>query len=164
MNELSQCSICFEQYDQAARSPRLLPCQHSFCTKCLTGLVKGPVSVDCPICRVNHRIKFEDVPKNRFIIQYLETLRSPNQLSSFPNRHLEVNQQAPYPMTGTGVYPTAPFPNMPSSSNEVPYVPIIAETHVNNPILFPNGANHPPREVPISQQYIPGSNTQNKQT
>ena len=52
--------------------------QHSFCTVCLSGLVRGPTSIDCPLCRCNHTIRFDDVPKNRLIIQYLEMNRPQN--------------------------------------------------------------------------------------
>ena len=72
MNEFTKCSICFESYDAVNRIPLLLPCQHSFCKGCLRGLVRGASSIDCPMCRVNHNLRFEDVQKNRMIIQMLE--------------------------------------------------------------------------------------------
>jgi len=85
MNEFTKCSICFENYDTTNRIPLLLPCQHNFCKGCLRGLVRG-ATIDCPICRVNHNIRFEDVQKNRMIIQILET-----------NQHQQIGYSAPYP-------------------------------------------------------------------
>lgn len=52
--ELAQCPICLEIF----KDPKVLPCRHSFCQKCLEGLIKrktnknGDVtSFRCPVCR-----------------------------------------------------------------------------------------------------------------
>ena len=43
-----ECPICFEEYDhdQKYKIPRLLQCGHTFCTRCIVGIV-----VECPSCR-----------------------------------------------------------------------------------------------------------------
>ncbi|XP_077979915.1 tripartite motif-containing protein 3-like [Glandiceps talaboti] len=40
------CAICFEQY----REPKVLPCDHTFCTECLITLVKREGVLNCPTC------------------------------------------------------------------------------------------------------------------
>ena len=48
-----KCPICLEAYDD----PRMLPCLHSFCQKCLNGYIEncrmGPNQnyFTCPVCR-----------------------------------------------------------------------------------------------------------------
>ena len=37
MEEFLQCAVCLEVYNE----PKLLPCQHSFCTRCLQALPTG---------------------------------------------------------------------------------------------------------------------------
>ena len=53
--EIATCSICLENY----KSPRTLPCLHSFCLKCLQGLWRDKTpgaGVSCPLCRVQFQI------------------------------------------------------------------------------------------------------------
>ena len=45
-----ECSICFEGYNDKDKSPRLLSCGHSFCSRCLERLLRGN-TIDCPKCR-----------------------------------------------------------------------------------------------------------------
>ena len=43
------CSVCLEQL----QDPKVLPCLHSFCHKCIVNLAKKAKSknIDCPECR-----------------------------------------------------------------------------------------------------------------
>lgn len=61
LEQLLTCCICLDRY----RSPKLLPCQHSFCEPCLDGLVDyARRQIKCPECRAEHRLpysgKFDD--------------------------------------------------------------------------------------------------------
>ena len=48
-----KCSICLEFFSD----PRVLPCLHTYCLKCLQGLVTDQKSdLSCPQCRVKHEI------------------------------------------------------------------------------------------------------------
>ena len=49
ISEETKCSICCDQF----KEPKMLPCQHTFCLKCLENVAKlnDPNTVDCPLCR-----------------------------------------------------------------------------------------------------------------
>ena len=51
-----ECAICLDTYDD----PRMLKCQHSYCRKCLEGIVTsvGRVQkVKCPECREEIKVR-----------------------------------------------------------------------------------------------------------
>ncbi|XP_053400127.1 E3 ubiquitin-protein ligase Midline-1-like isoform X3 [Mercenaria mercenaria] len=62
IESILNCPICMEEYND----PRILPCQHSFCEKCLSSYIKDltkakPLkkgSFPCPICR--HKTKLRN--------------------------------------------------------------------------------------------------------
>ncbi|CAH1241656.1 TRIM2 [Branchiostoma lanceolatum] len=45
--EFLTCSICMEVYTR----PKMLPCIHTFCQRCLEGYAAGKSSLACPTCR-----------------------------------------------------------------------------------------------------------------
>jgi hypothetical protein len=52
------CTICYEEYsDLPTRTPRLLPCGHTFCTDCVKSFIgrKAPNTIACPTC--NHNLQ-----------------------------------------------------------------------------------------------------------
>lgn len=49
-----ECSICFSQFNNIFRCPKMLHCKHTFCLECLARInVKSaaPSAVQCPLCR-----------------------------------------------------------------------------------------------------------------
>uniref|UniRef100_A0A3P9M9M2 RING-type domain-containing protein n=1 Tax=Oryzias latipes TaxID=8090 RepID=A0A3P9M9M2_ORYLA len=53
-NEDLQCIVCCCEYSRSNRVPRLLHCNHAFCTPCLEkiSILQGPLcTVTCPLCR-----------------------------------------------------------------------------------------------------------------
>ncbi|CAF0920262.1 unnamed protein product [Brachionus calyciflorus] len=52
LNKQAQCPICYNLYD----NPHVLPCQHTFCKKCIASLQTNIITktIDCPICREKH--------------------------------------------------------------------------------------------------------------
>ncbi|KAE8744665.1 hypothetical protein FOCC_FOCC008668 [Frankliniella occidentalis] len=49
---LTQCSLCFEQFDMQDRRPKLMDCAHTYCLDCLTRHVKTSGGAKtCPKCR-----------------------------------------------------------------------------------------------------------------
>ena len=71
--KLLECPICLEKF----KSPRMLPCQHSFCIEpCLKGIVNlTRKSVQCAICRKVHKMPQDGVdgfPKNLLLQDLLD--------------------------------------------------------------------------------------------
>ncbi|XP_014884753.1 RING finger protein 223 [Poecilia latipinna] len=56
-----ECPICYQEYNQYNKSPRMLECLHVFCTECLQRIQLnpcdpadprgGPQAIPCPLCR-----------------------------------------------------------------------------------------------------------------
>lgn len=74
LNNIVECSICSEVYTD----PRILPCIHTFCLKCIekTGAIWIPgEKVPCPLCREEFSIPqegFVGLKKNFFISRIIE--------------------------------------------------------------------------------------------
>ena len=72
VKDLIQCAVCFESYVQ----PRILPCDHSFCERCVNQL-KAASTIRCPMCKSSH-----DVSKIRpdfRLQQFLDALKETKQ-------------------------------------------------------------------------------------
>jgi hypothetical protein len=53
LEDLLECPICYNQFE----NPHVLPCQHTFCKKCLNPLFNATTkSLDCPLCRKKHTL------------------------------------------------------------------------------------------------------------
>lgn len=75
--ELPECPVCLQPYDEAATVPRVLPCGHSACERCL-GLLPSPPAhpntVRCPAC--NQLVRFpspvgpKSLPKNIDLLRF----------------------------------------------------------------------------------------------
>ena len=65
-----KCSVCLELYTD----PRVLPCLHTFCLKCIKGLRKEDSSLTCPQCRAKHQAPSDadNYPVNTSILPDLE--------------------------------------------------------------------------------------------
>lgn len=49
LNDLLECSVCLDRLDT---SSKVLPCQHTFCRKCLQEILHKHKELRCPECRV----------------------------------------------------------------------------------------------------------------
>ena len=71
-----KCSICLELFND----PHVLPCFHTYCLKCLQGLVSNKKSdLRCPQCRAKHKIPKEGVDSylcDLSILPELETAKA----------------------------------------------------------------------------------------
>ncbi|CAK1589246.1 unnamed protein product [Parnassius mnemosyne] len=73
LNDLLECSVCLERLDT---SSRVLPCQHTFCLKCLKVIVESHKELRCPECRVLVEAKIEDLPPNVLLMRILEGMKN----------------------------------------------------------------------------------------
>ncbi|MCI4375531.1 hypothetical protein PGIGA_G00110510 [Pangasianodon gigas] len=62
-----ECGVCYERYSRSKHVPRVLFCNHTFCSPCLETMAKqrgGMLSVRCPLCRqvscVRHGLTLEE--------------------------------------------------------------------------------------------------------
>src|SRR6218665_2451670 len=74
LHKLTECSICFKTFTD----PRMLPCIHSFCLKCLKGTRKAAKkqpgeNMPCPLCRKFFVIATEGMTglQRNFFVQHL---------------------------------------------------------------------------------------------
>ena len=71
------CGICLDRY----KVPKVLPCLHTFCQKCLQNYVPPEsLSLSCPICRQQSILPIEGVAglqNNFFITNLMEVLERP---------------------------------------------------------------------------------------
>ncbi|XP_071124291.1 uncharacterized protein [Mytilus edulis] len=72
-----ECSICTEVFDEDGRTPRLLPCHHSFCSECIKRLGRRKDTLKCPSCNAVHKVESPiDFPKDntrRDLTSFLQT-------------------------------------------------------------------------------------------
>ena len=71
--EVLECSLCYERYDDNKRCPRLLSnCGHTFCTHCLEQLLKDG-TISCPQDRKNIHVTagVVELPKNFALLDVL---------------------------------------------------------------------------------------------
>lgn len=71
LNELLECSVCLEQLDQTSK---VLPCQHTFCRRCLKEIVERRKELRCPECRILCEEDVDDLPANILLVRILEGL------------------------------------------------------------------------------------------
>ncbi|XP_011297754.1 SH3 domain-containing RING finger protein 3 isoform X3 [Fopius arisanus] len=81
LNDLLECSVCLERLDT---SSKVLPCQHTFCKKCLEEIVSTHRELRCPECRVLVDVKVDDLPPNVLLMRILEGMRNATPKSAKP--------------------------------------------------------------------------------
>uniref|UniRef100_A0A182WF83 RING-type E3 ubiquitin transferase n=1 Tax=Anopheles minimus TaxID=112268 RepID=A0A182WF83_9DIPT len=73
LNDLLECSVCLERLDS---SSKVLPCQHTFCRKCLEEIVASHQELRCPECRVLVEIRIDELPPNVLLMRILEGMKT----------------------------------------------------------------------------------------
>jgi len=74
LDDITECSICTEVYTD----PRVLPCVHTYCLKCLETMSRDRRPGDklaCPLCRKEFIVPdngVSDLPKNFFVASFLQ--------------------------------------------------------------------------------------------
>jgi Zinc finger, C3HC4 type (RING finger) len=79
LNQVVECSICTEVYCD----PRLLPCMHSYCLKCIEDISRDKLpgdSIACPLCGKHFTLPtggVDELPTNSFL-EHLKKKRDSN--------------------------------------------------------------------------------------
>ncbi|XP_070156864.1 E3 ubiquitin-protein ligase SH3RF3 isoform X2 [Polyergus mexicanus] len=124
LNDLLECSVCLERLDT---SSKVLPCQHTFCKKCLEEIVSTHRELRCPECRVLVDAKVDDLPPNVLLMRILEGMRNAapkNQPKSalsrsfggtaVPQRLFGGHQVAPAPIVTASLVPAVAIASEPA--------------------------------------------------
>ncbi|CAL8252060.1 unnamed protein product [Merluccius merluccius] len=70
--DLLECPVCLERLDASAR---VLPCQHTFCRRCLQGIVGSRGELRCPECRTLVESAVEELPSNILLVRLLDGIK-----------------------------------------------------------------------------------------
>ena len=76
-DDTTTCTVCFEHYQEKGKHvPRILPCFHTLCEKCISTLLKGTHTLECPECRKPHLAtkKVKTFPQNKYILSTLQRI------------------------------------------------------------------------------------------
>lgn len=70
--DLLECPVCLERLDASAK---VLPCQHTFCKRCLQGIVSSRSELRCPECRTLVECGVEELPSNILLVRLLDGIK-----------------------------------------------------------------------------------------
>ncbi|XP_026272003.1 E3 ubiquitin-protein ligase SH3RF1 isoform X1 [Frankliniella occidentalis] len=128
LNDLLECSVCLERLDT---SSKVLPCQHTFCKKCLEEIHVTKKELRCPECRVLVETSIDDLPPNVLLMRILEGMRNaaPKRRSSgAPAIHHQRSHSQP--VSGTIFPPTTIAAAVPASVSQ--HAPLSSENAVRS--------------------------------
>ncbi|XP_051955215.1 E3 ubiquitin-protein ligase SH3RF1-like [Xyrauchen texanus] len=70
--DLLECAVCLERLDATAK---VLPCQHTFCRRCLLGIVGSRGELRCPECRTLVESGVDELPSNILLVRLLDGIK-----------------------------------------------------------------------------------------
>lgn len=70
--DLLECPVCLERLDASAK---VLPCQHTFCRRCLLGIVGSRGELRCPECRTLVESGVDELPSNILLVRLLDGIK-----------------------------------------------------------------------------------------
>ena len=79
IEHLLDCQICMEDFEESGEhTPRLLPCTHTLCEKCLQQIIRDK-SIQCPECRAVHTADNNErsFPLNKYLLGLIHMKRKP---------------------------------------------------------------------------------------
>ncbi|KAK2585557.1 hypothetical protein KPH14_010195 [Odynerus spinipes] len=123
LNDLLECSVCLERLDT---SSKVLPCQHTFCKKCLEEIVSTHRELRCPECRVLVDAKVDDLPPNVLLMRILEGMRN-----AAPKSIKAVSRNNPGPQRLFGGHQVAPAPIVTTNITSVTHATTEVVRHAN---------------------------------
>lgn len=80
--DLLECSVCLERLDTTAK---VLPCQHTFCRRCLESIVCSRHELRCPECRILVGCGVDELPANILLVRLLDGIRQRPRTGSSPS-------------------------------------------------------------------------------
>ncbi|CAG0889285.1 unnamed protein product [Cyprideis torosa] len=74
LRDLLECSVCLENLDATSK---ILPCQHTFCKRCLEEILQSRGELRCPECRVLYpgHPDIDSLPTNVTLMRVLEGMK-----------------------------------------------------------------------------------------
>ena len=81
LKEILACQICLEDFEEGGDLiPRILPCSHTLCERCLTQLLGGGSTLTCPECRAQHAApnnnRKRTFPHNKYLLTVIKRRKS----------------------------------------------------------------------------------------
>ncbi|XP_067838571.1 E3 ubiquitin-protein ligase SH3RF1 isoform X2 [Heptranchias perlo] len=70
--DLLECPVCLERLDATAK---VLPCQHTFCRRCLQGILNSRSELRCPECRTLVDCGVDELPTNILLVRLLDGIK-----------------------------------------------------------------------------------------
>ena len=74
LDETTTCPVCYEAFNTMENIPRIMPCSHTACEKCMKELLREDHGLVCPECRKKHATTNGVVafPQNKYIFKLLK--------------------------------------------------------------------------------------------
>ncbi|KAH8233669.1 hypothetical protein KR026_011157 [Drosophila bipectinata] len=94
LNDLLECSVCLERLDTTSK---VLPCQHTFCRKCLQDIVASQHKLRCPECRILVSARIDELPPNVLLMRILEGMKQTAASGKGENRGEEAETESQKP-------------------------------------------------------------------
>ena len=70
MENIIECSICFEKYNTKEKLPRILTCGHTFCTSCLFKIKEKNQPDNLIKCPLDSKIEFDKKTSNNYFTNF----------------------------------------------------------------------------------------------
>ncbi|XP_051009038.1 E3 ubiquitin-protein ligase SH3RF3 [Acomys russatus] len=117
--DLLECSVCLERLDTTAK---VLPCQHTFCRRCLESIVCSRHELRCPECRILVGCGVDELPANILLVRLLDGIRQRPRTGGSPG-------SSPPARPGPGAFPA--LAGIPGGATSSP---------PRSPVFLPAGA------------------------
>ncbi|XP_058457926.1 E3 ubiquitin-protein ligase SH3RF1 [Malaya genurostris] len=150
LNDLLECSVCLERLDT---SSKVLPCQHTFCRKCLEEIVSSHQELRCPECRVLVDIKIDELPPNVLLMRILEGMKT----AELNSQNININKAVRTGVGGGNIFnlqiqqqqnnhPSIPYQHQGSSQQQQQLLQQLAKNNKNDQqYQQPHHPNSPPQ-------------------
>ena len=88
-----ECEFCLNPWNSDFRIPKILPCGHTFCLKCLYGLkdkLKKDEKFKCPSCKreidtIKNKKDILNLPKNSQLLSLLDKVETQKSRTNLSN-------------------------------------------------------------------------------